>query len=291
VKTGDFRALTLRTYRTRLKALLAYFGDRDVSAISQTEIKRYQVHRIDAGRKPVTINGELRILRQLLGWLVDQGELAALPKVPRLAEERRWLDIPTPEEVVRLLDHLRGPVKVLIWLMAETGLRPDEARNLPWAHVLGDQGAILIHSYRAWKPKTSTSARRVYPSDELMREMLRLSRTGDYVFPGTDPSKPVQNVRTALGTAAKRAGLTRNGKPYLPTIKLFRKAFATMLAEQGTNQSVVGAMMGHAPGSKMTDQYYTFVRDAAKRANRVSLLNLASRESKDTGASGNFGQR
>ena len=103
--------------------------------------------------------------------------------------------------------------------------------------------------------------------------------------------KPVQNVRTALGTAAKRAGLTRNGKPYLPTIKLFRKAFATMLAEQGTNQSVVGAMMGHAPGSKMTDQYYTFVRDAAKRANRVSLLNLASRESKDTGASGNFGQR
>lgn len=276
VMTGGFRALTLRTYRSRIKALQAYFGGRDVSAIDPTEIKRYQAHRLAAGRKAVSINGELRVLRQLLGWLVDRGELAALPKVPKLAEDRRFLAVPTVEEVVRLVDHLRGSAKVLVWLMAETGLRPDEARNLPWSHVDAENGAILVQPFGNWRPKTASSVRRVYPSEHLMRELMRLPRKGDYVFPGTDPAKPVQNVRTALQTAAKRAGLSRNGKPFVPTVKLFRKAFATTLAERGINQSVVGAMMGHAPGSKMTDQFYTFIRDEAKRANRLSLRDAAS---------------
>lgn len=247
VKTGEFRSSMLRAYRTRLKALLAYFGGHMLDTVNVQAIKRYQGHRIDAGLKAVTINGELRVLRQFLGWCVEQGDLASLPKVPKLTEERRWLEIPTANEVMRLVDHLRPTVKVLVWLMAETGLRPDEALTLPWAHVNANEGKITIRAYGSWKPKTASSARTVYPSDELMEELRRLPRNGDYVFPGKDPSKPIQNVRTALATAVKQAGLTRNGQPMKVTVKLFRKAFATTLARRGANHSVVGALMGHAP--------------------------------------------
>lgn len=40
---------------------------------------------------------------------------------------------------------------------------------------------------------------------------------------------------------------------------------------QGGNPSVAGALMGHAPGSKMADQYYTFITDEDKRRSRLSL--------------------
>lgn len=59
---------------------------------------------------------------------------------------------------------------------------------------------------------------------------------------------------------------------------MFRKAFATTLAQLGTNQSVVGAMLGHAPGSKMTEQYYQRIDDRTKHANRLSLRDLLSRK-------------
>ena len=244
-----------------------------MASIDLTEIKRYQAHRLGEKRKEVTINGEKRVLRQLLGWLVKQGELVAVPEFPRLREERRIFDVPTVEEVVALLGHLHGAVKVLVWLMAETGMRPDEARNLPWAHVDADEGVILIRPHHAWRPKTPTSVRQVYPSDTLMGELLRLPRTGDFVFAGTDPGKPVQNVRTAIATAAKRAGFRHS-----PAIKLFRKAFATTLAERGINQTIVGDMLGHAPGSKVTAQHYQFIREKAKRANRLSLMDISSQE-------------
>jgi integrase len=175
--------------------------------------------------------------------------------------------------------------------MAETGLRPDEALNLPWAHVHADKGMIVIQSFGAWKPKTAASARRVYPSDELMQELLRLPRTGDFVFPGKDPSRPIQNIRSPLVTAVKRAGLTRNGKPLRLSVKLFRKVFATTLAEMGKNHSVVGAMMGHAPGSKMTDQYYTFIENGVKQQNRLNLRSLTQTGVPDASATGNFWQQ
>lgn len=275
VAAGAFRTSTLRVYRSRLKPLQAFFGEMDVSAIDTTSIKRYQAWRRKAELEAVTINGHLRVLRQLLGWLMNQGELNIIPLVPRIREERRELEIPTVNEVVSLLTHLRQPVKVLVWVMAETGLRPGEALNLPWENVHPERGEIRVQSFNGWRTKNPTSVRRVYPSSELMHELMRLPRKGIYVFPGTDPSKPLQNVRTALQTAAKKAGLSRNGKPFVPTIKLFRKAFATTLAERGVNQSVVGALLGHAPGSKMTDRYYTFISDEAKRDNRLKLLDHA----------------
>lgn len=289
-KTGDLRALSVRTYRTRIKPLLAYFRGYAVSAIDEAAISRYKAHRIDVGRKPVSINGELRTLRRLLGWLEERKELSELPKVQKLRETRRWLDIPKADEVVEMLQHLRPSVRVLVWLMAETGLRPSEAQNLPWDHVDAEAGAIHIKASGEYAPKNGASERSVFPSETLMRDLLRLPRTGDYVFSGTDPQKPIQNVRTSLKTAAKKAGLTRRGKPFVPTVKLFRKAFATALAERGISQSVVGAMMGHAPGSRMTDQFYTFIDDEAKRRNRISLFQLASGGLPQNAHSGNFGQ-
>jgi len=245
--------------------LKAFFGKYDVSDIRSEDIGRYQRGRIEAKRKGVTVNGETRVLRQIFGWLADKGYIDTIPKFKRAGEEYRRFDIPAPETVVALLSKLPLVNRVLIRLLAETGMRPSEALNLPWAHIEEQQQRIRVEAYGTWRPKTQVSRRIVPLNEGMMKELLSLPRRGVYVFAGKDPSKPLQNVRTALATAAKATGLPR------PSLKLFRKAYASWQAEKGLHPRLLQELMGHAPGSKVTDQHYVFASEAAMRKAGITL--------------------
>ena len=55
------------------------------------------------------------------------------------------------------------------------------------------------------------------------------------------------------------------------TPKTFRKAFATWQAERGTHPRILQAIMGHAPGSRMTDQHYVFANEELQKQTMLSL--------------------
>ncbi len=169
------------------------------------------------------------------------------------------------EDAAKLIGRLSPTNRALVRLMAETGLRPGEALNLPWDHLEAEKSRIWIGPHRGWAPKTKASHRYVTLREGVLADILALPRTGDYIFAGKDPKKPLQNVRTALNTAAKAVGI----RP--PTLKLFRKAFATWQAENGLHPALLQQLMGHAQGSKVTDQHYIFASEAAKQAATLSL--------------------
>ncbi len=256
---------TLRTIEIRIKPLKAFFRNTDVADILSEDVVRYQRDRIGAKRKGITVNGEVRVLRQMFGWLLEKGHIDALPKFKRAGEEYRRFTIPSPEEVVALLNQLPQVNRVLIRLLAETGMRPSEALNLPWAHVEEADYRIRIEPYGSWRPKTQVSRRLVPLNAGLMKELLSLPRRGAYVFAGKNPSRPLQNIRASLATAAKACGL----QP--PPLKLFRKAFASWQAEKGLHPRLLQELMGHAPGSKVTDQHYVFASEAAMRRAGIAL--------------------
>jgi integrase len=215
------------------------------------------------------VNGEVRVLRQLLGWLHEAGKLQQLPKSKAIPEEDvPRIDIPTQEQIVRLIEALPPALRVLVWLMAETGLRPGEARNLPWCHVEIDRGSILIDQFGIWKPKSRQSIRRVFPSPELLESIRTLPRLGPYVFAGRRHGMPIVNIRASLKSAAESAGFSPGSNV---TPKLFRKAFATWQIERNISLSVVQRQMGHRPGSLVTDQNYIAVSDRVQRENRLIL--------------------
>jgi integrase len=269
VEASQLRAATLRTIEIRLKALSGFFSGIDVSMIDRTAIMRYQAHRMAADRRSSTVNGEVRVLRQLLGWLHEIGRLKQMPKSKSIPEDDvPRIEIPTQDQVVRLIESLPAQVRVLVWLMAETGLRPGEARNLPWCHVEIERGSILIDQFEGWKPKSRQSVRRVFPSPDLFETIRALPRKGPHVFVGRDPKKPIANIRSSLEVAAERAGLASN---FRVTPKLFRKAFATWQIERNVSLSVVQRQMGHSPGSLVTDQNYIRVSDQAQRDHRLAL--------------------
>ena len=55
------------------------------------------------------------------------------------------------------------------------------------------------------------------------------------------------------------------------TPKLFRKFYGTIQAEERLDPGLLQTMMGHSPGSRVTDQYYKKFSDNARRDALIKL--------------------
>jgi integrase len=177
-------------------------------------------------------------------------------------------------EVARIIRALPAKVRVLGRLLAETGCRRGEAFNLRWDDVDLKQGLIHIRSKEGWTPKTALSERTIPIGQELQSQLQQMAKqnasakekNSDYVFPGNDPRKPITHMRRAWASTIKKVAITRNGKPLRITPHTFRKAYATWAAiEKGLPPRLLQALLGHAPGSTVTDQYYVGVPTEALR--------------------------
>lgn len=278
VKIGKLRSSSLVTRNCQLIPVKSFFRNCDLALITSEEIGRYQLRRLSEGCKEVTINSEVAALRQVLKWLRKKGELETLPEVENLEVPKAAHVIPNSEEVVKVIGHLHPQHRTLVRLMAETGLRPGEAYNLPWCHIDLTEGYLTVQPFEDWQPKNKSTHRRVWLSSGLRAEMRRLPRNGTFVFSGRDPNKPITGIKKALASAVDKACLTRSGKPMRITPKTFRKAYATWQAERGTPQSILQRQMGHVPGSRMTEQHYIHVRDAALKEAMFQLPDTAIAE-------------
>ena len=271
VLTLKKRAKTLETDLYRLKAVVAHFGDVDLASISADDLARYQAARLKDGRKPVTINGELNILRLVFNWAIKKGYVKEAPVCERVPVRPAQAIIPTPEEVVRIIDALPSYLKPLIRFLAETGCRKGEAIHLTWDCVDEIGGFAEIRSREGWTPKTQQSERRIPLSQGLLAELRSLPKSGIYVFAGEDPDQPLGEFRKTWARAVKTARILRGGKPVHLPVKSLRKAHATWQAERGVAESVLQGLMGHARGSRITRQFYVQVTDEAKRAAVIEL--------------------
>ena len=101
-------------------------------------------------------------------------------------------------EVARLIDAATGRSKVLLMMVAFTGLRASELRRLPWRNVNLKTGEISVtqradHWDAIGKPKSKSSRRTVPIGPELVSELRR--------WKVACPISPLDLVfRTSVGT-------------------------------------------------------------------------------------------
>jgi integrase len=265
------RAKTLETDLYRLKAVSTSFGTRKISTITEEDLVEYQVMRLRLGRKPITVNGELKVLFLVLRWAKKRGHLDALPHCERIPERSEHTVIPSPSEVARVIHHLPEYLKPLIRFLAETGCRKGEAIHLTWDCVDLEGGFIEIRSREGWTPKTRPSERTIPIGQGLQVLLARMPRVGEFVFFANDPNQPIGEFRKTWQRAVSDADITRRGRKVYFPVKSLRKAYATWQAERGINESVLQRLLGHARGSKITRQFYVQVSDEAKRAAVIEL--------------------
>ncbi len=271
VDTLKKRAKTLETDIYRLRPTASYFDDRAIASISDADLAKYQAFRLKQGRKPVTINGELLILQMVFNWAVKKNFLKAAPKYEAIPVRPAEVIVPTPEEVVRIIDALPERLKPLIRFLAETGCRKGEAVNLTWDCVDEIGGYVEIKAREGWTPKTQQSERRIPIGQELLDTIRKLPKDGQYVFAGRTPDEPIGEFRKSWATAVKNAKIKRRGKLVHVPVKSLRKAHASWQAERGVTESVLQGLLGHARGSIVTRQFYVHASEEAKKAAVIEL--------------------
>lgn len=268
-KAGEKRSNSLETELNRLKALTAEFGNRRLSRLADEDVLHYKANRKQAGVRWTTINAELAVLRRVL----KHGGCTHLTVKPVSGDKKRHKP-PTPREIIEIVSHLRGRVQLLVWLMAEAGLRPDEAYNATWAWFdRYESGTPRVHvqaitdaaGNEVWLPKTDTSSRCVPISERLFGHIMALPRTSMWVFPSPrNPNQPIGSIRKSLFRAVEEAGVARDGRPLYMTPKMFRKAFGTALAAAKVDRTVIQDLIGHERGSPVTDMFYIGLEDVAQ---------------------------
>ena len=268
-KAGEKRSNSLETELYRLKPLKAEFGNRRLSRLEDRDILVYKGNRKEAGISWTTINAELAVLRRVL----HHAGCTHLTVKPVSGDKKRHKP-PTPQEIVKIVTHLQGRIQLLVRLMAEAGLRPDEAYNATWAwfdrypsgtpriHI---QSIELPDDTGTWRPKTGTSSRCIPISEDLFGRIMSLERTSMWVFPSPrTPDQPIASIRKSLFRAVKDAGVVRDGRPLYMTPKQFRKAFGTAMAAAKVDRTVIQDLIGHERGSPVTDMFYIGLEDVAQ---------------------------
>lgn len=188
-----------------------------------------------------------------------------MPEVQQLRVAEEIVDLPTPEEMARIIAALPKRLRVLALALAETGCRRSELFALPWQHVDEVRGVISIRPHDERRIKNEPSIRAIPISSQLLQALRDLPKKGFYVFPGRKEGKPIDNFRKALAKAVADAKVLRNGKAMHVTTHMFRKAYATWQAERGIEETTLQTLLGHARGSKITRKVYVNPQIEARR--------------------------
>ncbi len=253
-------------YQTSTKPLLRFFKDIRLDQISSNDVEKYKVwrsqqHCLPRGIKPkdpnvakkfkveekllapATVNRELACLKKILNRLVKEDVLSNNPvsKVKFFNEDNQQMRVLTYAEEKLYLIACSQPLRDFAVVMLETGMRPDEVRNLKIADIFLDKGFLEIR-----KGKTKSAKRRIPLTDrafDVLDTRIR-NAEGSFLFPGektaSNADSPLVKVNSAHYGALRRSKVDK--------FRLYdlRHTFATRQAEAGTDLVTLASLLGHS---------------------------------------------
>lgn len=195
---------TWKVRRYVLAMLCDYFREKKLDKFTAADLEAFQLWR----RKqvgPVTVNGDMMVLRAVLRYAVDRGVPAQRPKVKALKEIKRKgrVQVWTADEVQRLyaaIQELHPWLLGIVVVLINTGMRKGEALAMEWSWVDLDRGMISIQPNRHWRPKNNEP--REVPIGEAARHWLAAAKEAKraherWVFP-TQRRRGASDGRYAL---------------------------------------------------------------------------------------------
>lgn len=205
-----------------------------------------------------TLVNEKRNLSSVFGWLHDEGHIEQNPvkSVKLRGEDVEIISFSMEEEIAIRDVQCSGRDKALIAFLLSTGVRVGEAVSLNRVNVDMIQGSVTFRGEKSRKGKFRT----VY-LDQYAKRYL-----GMYLASRTDQNpalfaserlyggEPRRIGCAAMEKITKRicreAGVIRKG-----TVHVFRRTFATRLAERGCPIEIIQELMGHADAGTTLKSY------------------------------------
>ena len=240
-----------------LKACPAVILRKPLAQVSTADLRVWQ----GAATKlysPSRINGTISLLNKVFDRAVEANLIRKDPmariKRHKIVQKHKWL--PTPEEFAELVAEIRSQRKRCseatadaVELLAYSGLRISEARNLRWGAVSPTHLEVRITE----EFTTKNNNPRSIPINPALAGLLeKLRRTPG----GKGPHDPVLLIKTpkgALGNGCKRLGF-----PHL-TPHALRHLFATRCLHSKVDIPTVAMWLGHRDGGATLQKVYSHI--------------------------------
>jgi len=214
---------------------------------------------------PQNANRAFRTLRRMLGKAAEWGVIRVAPRIKLVKEYGRSMLIDRETEA-KLLAVASQPLRDVLIIILDTGMRPQETFQIRWENVNWESRTIFVPF-----GKTRNSRRYVPMSQRVVEALFRrcMGQKEGWMFPSTSRKGHLTTVAKAFSAARKKAGVS-------PDIVLYsaRHTFATRVLDATGNLAVLMKAMGHA--SAQTAMIYQHPGlDSIRRAVDESNLVLA----------------
>ena len=243
MRMRQFAEHTQDGYIRAVRKLYTFLGRSPHTATAE-DLRRFQLHLVDTGTGPITINATLSGLKFFFDITLGRPEL--MLKMTHVAVPRKLPVILSPEEVGRLIaaaPNLKHQAAMSVAYGA--GLRVSEVVSLKVGDIDGERMTLRVEQGKGRKDRYAMLSPVLL---ERLRAWWRLGhaqgkvRHSGWLFPGLDPTDHVtaRQLNRAVHLAAATAGIDKRITPHG-----LRHAFATHLLEQKVDIRVIQVLLGH----------------------------------------------
>ena len=230
-------------YIRAVRQFAAYLG-RSPDTASTEDLRNYQLHLVDQGISPVSLNAAISGLKFFFDITLDHQELMARMQPVRVP--RTLPVVLSPEEVSRLIA-AAGNLKhqTALSVAYGAGLRASEVVALKVGDVDSQRMTLRIEQGKGRKDRYAMLSPVLL---ERLRVWWKVARAqgkmldGGWLFPGLNPieSLSTRQLNRAIHAAAEAAQIDKR-----VSMHTLRHSFATHLLEQKVDIRVIQVLLGH----------------------------------------------
>lgn len=249
----------------------AVIGQVDLADIRKSALE-IALGKLLRHRSPITVQGDMTVLRQFLNWALDEQLIDVKPRLPTVKAETAEVALPPDAAFLWALSAVPAHHARALEFMMLMGLAPHElervqvrdmdSRSERWSPTTISVEVGLAIGMRADFTVKQPCRRRRIPMDRRALEIWREATAG-----GDDTFHPFPRVGAVQRALARARSDPANAPPpgaEHVTPKMMRKWFASKMASNGEAEHVLQRLLGHAPGSKVTRRHY--VRSSDEQA-------------------------
>jgi integrase/recombinase XerD len=234
----NFDQRTQQSYIRSVRSCCRYC-DRQPGELTFEDVRLYQLHLVQSGLAPASVNGAMVALRFFFRVTLKRPE--AMDYIPIVRQPQRLPVVLTPDEVANLLEAAPG----LKWRTALSvaygaGLRASEVVGLKVSDIDSERMRIRVEQGKGRRDRDALLSPHLLA---VLRNWWRVARPPVWLFPSRltafDAVTP-RSLNRAFHDAARRAGIK---KPVC--LHTLRHCFATHLLEQNVDIRVIQVLLGH----------------------------------------------
>jgi site-specific recombinase XerD len=243
MRMRKFSPKTQAGYIRAVRKLAGFLG-RSPDTATIEDLRRFQLHMVDTGTSPITLNATIIGLKFFFDITLGRGELMA--KMQPVRVPRTLPVVLSREEVGRLIAAAPGlKYQTALSIAYGTGLRASEVMRLKVSDIDSERMTLRVEQGKGSKDRFAMLSPILL---ERLRAWWRLAHAqgimlpSGWLFPSYTPMESLgtRQLNRAIHVACDRAEIGKR-----VSMHTLRHSFATHLLEQKVDIRVIQVLLGH----------------------------------------------